>query len=240
MDQTALVILNVFVYALASAPSSSQVGDRLEAGQPVPAEVRGLLVPEAAVVQLGAGSRLGWSDGDDRGLELEEGEVLVSAARPVVLLVSGHQVVVGPAAQALIRRSDQGVGVCSLSGVVRLEPAAGAEVVALAEGQCWGASDGQRVAARAEQLRRGAHPSPPAPQELPDLVGDPGAQFEELEAQFAAEVGRGPRREAQSCGCAEDGGSGGGLDPSGSSGPTPEPEQPEPGMIQVRIELPHR
>lgn len=249
MDPSTLVI--AIVYALASAvpDGASPLGARLGPGEPVPAGARGVLLPGHGVAQLDEGAALRAADRPGE-LRLEAGAVRLVADRGLALSTAGVRVTLGEAAEAFVSsaRAPGRVVVCAVRGTVAVEgPGDGGSdsgARPIPAGECLTAGQPQATTAfdpaRAERIRRAAETAPPPRLEAPSVIGDLSAQLAEVEQAWGDALDQGPRREAQSCGCSENGGAGGGLDPGGSTQPDPDPERPDPGHVRIHVQIPGR
>ncbi len=251
MGDPVSVVLAI-VYAVATIGTGLEVsglGQRLGAERPVPLAARGLLVPGRGVVQLAEGTRV--RTGHEAGaFELDGGQLRLIADGPLSVVVRDMTVRVGGASEAVVSRADGQLSVCAVRGAVTVEGASepdaaqsntGAHQITV--GMCWQSPGGQLEPiepTRAFVFQRAIEGSPIPQPAIPDVVGDLEDQVAEVEAEHSETLDQGPRQEAQSCGCSENGGSGGGLDPTGSTQPNPEPERPEPGLVRIRIEIPRR
>lgn len=254
MEPSTLVIAIVYA-VVAGAPGTLMPGAMLGPDRDVPAQVRGVLVPERGVVQLQDESLL--RTGDNPGeLRLRRGRVRVVADAPMSLLVTDLEVRVGSGSEAIVQhRGVDGIVVCSVRGEVIVTgpgstfggttdgDAAQSDIIEgrIANGRCWNEGHDEETAIEMpmiEAIRQSASVPPPPPIELPDVVGDLTEQLEDVEAEWGDALAQGPRREAQSCGCSENGSTGGGLDPTGPTHPDPDPEQGDPGSLRIHIRLP--
>ena len=252
MDPSTLVI--AIVYALSTGVAGAPLGARLGPGEPVPAEARGVLLPDHGVAQLADGAALRTADRPGE-LRLDAGAVRLVAANGLAVTTANVRAMLGEAAEATVSRERGRDVVCAVRGDVVVEVLASRRAGGLAgdaggdsgatsipAGTCWSRGQAPDAVAfdpsRADAIRRGAQGAPPPPLEVPDVLGDLSAQLAEVEDAWGEQLDQGPRREASSCGCSENGGSGGGLDPGGSSQPDPDPERPDPGRIRIRIQIP--
>lgn len=261
MNELVFVMTAAIVFA-ADGPDPSLLGSRVSRGEPIPAEVRGVLVPERGVLQLEPGARVR-VDREGRWFQLGSGRVRVVASAALAIEAGGWLVLVEEA-EALVSADGAGGGseveVCAVgsgvtvrrAGVGRAEAGDGGGsdgvsdrvgpdrcVVLGPEGR---RSEGALAPSRRAELALALEAQRPPPADLPDLLGDLTAQVAELEEEWTDRLDRGPEREAASCGCTEEGGSGGGFG-SGGSGTrfdNPEPPPAEPGTLRVRIRLPRR
>lgn len=258
MNELATAAAWAIIY-LVSGPESANVGVRLTEGQQVPADVTGLLVPEGGVLQIEADAQV-VVEGERGWFHLGEGRVRL-VADGMLGVRAGDWSIVASQSEALVSRSATGdVDVCAVGSGVTARHVADSRESASSETGGDVVSDSRsgdvptgicvRLGGEATASNRPLAPDataafdaltsnvgpPPAP--LPDVVEDLSAQLEEVESQWSDRLDSGPQREAQSCGCSEDGGSGGGLDPTISGPPVPEPEGPDPGRLRIRIMVP--
>lgn len=254
MEPSTLVV--AIVYAVVSgAPGTMMLGTRLGPDRDVPAQVRGVLLPERGVVQVQDESSLRTGDGPGV-LHLRRGGVRVVAESLVTMSVGEFEVLVDAHSEAIVQhRGVDGVTICAVrgevivtgrgvtSGGMSADDAAQSDIDEgrIEIGHCWHEGHNAETpieTSMIEAIRQSSTVAPPPPIELPDVVGDVSEQLEEVEAEWGDALAQGPRREAQSCGCSENGGTGGGLDPTGPTHPDPDPEQGDPGRLRIHIRLP--
>jgi hypothetical protein len=261
MKELATAAAWAIVY-LSSGTGPEAPGTPVPAGARVPDDARGLLVPDVGVVQIEAGSEVRTATTAGRFV-LDRGRVRVAARGEIIVEAGGWLVTVSGTSATIERTAADRVEVCGTGAgveVVRDAASAGqqpgpgpgdvqgdtARPVVVAGGACVdlerdGAAGNRDADPSAESgLARLALDQRPPALDLPDVVADLSTQLEEVETEWADRLDDGPQREAQSCGCSEGGGAGGGLDPSGGGPSTPEPEHPDPGRIRIHIELPGR